>query len=142
LGIDDADTAENDSGSRNCVIAPVFCALPRTADDPPTLNGNGTIRLVAGSRLQFIYGVDSADEGYFCSYHVNPDYVPRFEAAGIRIAAVTSSGEVRAVELPGHRFFIATLFHPQLGSRPGKPHPFVQAFVEAARAQSSKGAAS
>lgn len=121
------------------MIAPVFCSLPRNADDPPTLHGIGTIRLVTGSRLHSIYGVGLAEEGYFCSYHVNPDFVPRFEAAGIRIAAVTRSGEVRAVELPGHRFFIATLFQPQLGSRPGKPHPFVQAFVEAARAQAGKG---
>lgn len=132
LGISDADTAENGSDSKNFVITPVFCALPRKEGDPPALHGEGKIHLMAGSRLQSIYGCDTAEEGYFCNYHVNPEYAARFEAAGLRIAAVTEAGEVRAVELPGHRFFIATLFHPQLGSKAGHPHPFVAAYVQAA----------
>jgi len=41
-------------------------------------------------------------------------------------------GETRAVELPGHRFFIATLFQPQLSSRPETPHRFFLAFLRAA----------
>jgi len=132
LGIEDADTEENASGSQNYVISPVYCALPRQPGDLPTLHGSGAVQIIKGTRLHSIYGRERAEEGYFCSYHVNPAFVPRFEAAGLRIAAVTETGEVRAVELPGHPFFIATLFHPQLGSKPGEPHPFVNALVSAA----------
>jgi len=64
---------------------------------------------------------------------VNPDYVPRFDAAGLQIAAVGEDGDVRAMEIPGYRFYIATLFHPQLESHREKPSPLVSAFVNAAR---------
>ena len=52
--------------------------------------------------------------------------------AGFPIAARGSNGEVRAIESPTHRFFVATLFQPQLASKPSKPHPLVIAFLQAA----------
>ena len=41
-------------------------------------------------------------------------------------------GEIRAIESPTHRFYLATLFQPQLASTEKKPHPIVLAFVQAA----------
>ena len=41
-------------------------------------------------------------------------------------------GSVRIVELAAHPFFIATLFVPQVISSPGKPHPLIMAYLEAA----------
>jgi CTP synthase (UTP-ammonia lyase) len=132
LGIADADSAENESNSRNFVVTPLQCALPRRAGDPPALHDLHPIRFLPGSRLRVIYGVDTIDAGHFCNYSVNPDYVSRFESAGLRIAGLADAGDVRAVELPSHRFYIATLFHPQLESLPGRPSPFVLAFIHAA----------
>lgn len=43
-----------------------------------------------------------------------------------------AQNEIRAVELPNHRFFIATLFQPQLSSKPGTPHPLIVQFLRAA----------
>jgi CTP synthase (UTP-ammonia lyase) len=43
-----------------------------------------------------------------------------------------AQGEIRAIESPTHRFFIATLFQPQLASTEKNPHPVVLAFVQAA----------
>ena len=43
-----------------------------------------------------------------------------------------AQGEARAIESPAHRFFIATLFQPQLSSGPGKPHPIIVEFLHAA----------
>jgi CTP synthase (UTP-ammonia lyase) len=43
--------------------------------------------------------------------------------------------EVRVVELPAHRFFVGTLYVPQLRSTPIHPHPLIVAFVEAAVAR-------
>ena len=133
MGIADADTAENNSGSLNCVVTPLYCALPRGPNDPPTLHDLHPIRLLPGSRLRSIYGVETIEAGHYCNYGVNHEYVSRFEAAGMRIAGVGDEGEVRAVELPEHRFYVTTLFHPQLESQPGRPSPFIVAFVNAAR---------
>ena len=71
-------------------------------------------------------------DGLYCNYGVNEDYEKQFQAAGLRVSARGIQGETRAVELPGHRFFIATLFQPQLSSRPEAPHRFLIAFLRAA----------
>ncbi len=115
------------------MITPLSCAAPRRPGDPPTLHDQHPIRLIPGSRLRSIYGVDTIEAGHFCNYGVNPDFLARFEAAGVRIAAVGEAGDIRGVELPDHQFYVATLFHPQLESQPGRPSPFVLAFVNAAR---------
>lgn len=137
LGIADADTAENNAGSQNLVITPFLCsvqsAVSRASDAPPFLHDLHPIQLVPGTTLHAIYGVRAIEAGHFCNYGVNPDYVSRFEAAGVRIAGFGEGGDIRAIELPDHRFYLATLFHPQLESRPGRPSPLVLALLEAAR---------
>ncbi len=47
------------------------------------------------------------------------------------VTARDDTGEVRAVERPGHPDFLATLYQPQLTSTPGHPHPVFSAFVDA-----------
>ena len=65
LGIKDADTAENNSGSKNIVIHPVACAVPARKKDAPKLSGLiPEIRLRPGSYLQSFYMKDTATERF------------------------------------------------------------------------------
>ena len=133
LGIKDADTAENNSGSKNIVIYPVACAVPKRARDAPKLSGPiPEIRLRPGSYLQSFYMKDTVEEEFFCNFEVNPDYEWAAMEAGFPVVARGPQGEIRAIESPTHLFYIATLFQPQLSSKPKKPHPLVLAFVQAA----------
>src|SRR5882757_2641974 len=135
LGIKDADTAENNSGSKNIVIYPVACAVPGRKGEAPKLSGKvPEIRLRPGSYLQSFYGKDKeiVTEEFFCNFEVNPEYEWCAMEAGFPIVARGADGEIRALESPTHRFFIATLFQPQLSSTEKKPHPVVLAFVQAA----------
>jgi len=133
VGIKDADTAENNSGSKNIVIYPVACAVPERKKDAPKLSGMiPEIRLRPGSYLQSFYGQDTATEEFFCNFEVNPDYEWAAMEAGFPVVARGAKGEIRAIESPTHRFYIATLFQPQLSSKPKNPHPLVLAFVQAA----------
>ena len=132
MNIPDADSAENGTGTEHCVVTPLYCVRPRKPGDPPILNDLHPIRLLPGSKIRSIYGVDTIQAGHFCNYGVNPDYLARFEAAGLQIAGVAAdTGDVRAFEIPDHAFYIATLFHPQLESKPGSPSPFVTAYLRA-----------
>jgi CTP synthase (UTP-ammonia lyase) len=132
LGIQDADTAENSSGSKNIIIYPVACAVPNRAKGAPKLSGPiPEIRLRPGSYLQSYYSQDTVVEEFFCNFEVNPDYEWAAMEAGFPVVARGPQGEIRAIESPTHRFYIATLFQPQLSSQPGKPHPLVMAFVQA-----------
>jgi CTP synthase (UTP-ammonia lyase) len=133
LGIKDADSAENNSGSENIIIYPVACAAPNRAKGAPKLSGpiHG-IRLRPGSYLQSFYSQDTVAEEFFCNFEVNPDYEWAAMEAGFPVVARGSQGEIRAIESPSHRFYIATLFQPQLSSKAETSHPLVLAFVQAA----------
>ena len=132
LKIPDADSAENNSGSAHYVVTPLSCSLPNRHDQGPKGSGADRLRIVPGTRLHSICGSTDDSEEYYCNYGVNEEYERQFQAAGLRVSAHGLLGETRAVELPEHRFFIATLFQPQLSSRPEKPHPFWLAFLLAA----------
>lgn len=137
LGIADADSAENASAaqSKNIIIYPVACAIPGHSSDAPRLSGSiPEIRLRPGSYLQSFYGKDKeiVTEEFFCNFEVNPEYEWCAMEAGFPVVARGPQGEIRAVESPAHRFFIATLFQPQLSSTEKNPHPLVLAFVRAA----------
>ena len=133
LDIKDADSAENNSGSKNVVISPVACAIPNRAPDAPKLSGTiPEIRIRPGSYLHSFYKQDVVTEEFFCNYEVNPEFEWAIAEAGFPVVARGANGEVRAIESPQHRFFVATLFQPQLSSKPGEPHPIIAEFLRAA----------
>ena len=133
MGLADADTAENGSDSKHIVITPVLCAIPnRNPGDPKLVGPIAGIRMEPGTMLHSIYCGAEAVEEHFCNYEVNPEYVDRFKAAGMRLCAWGPQSELKAFELPSHRFFLAMLFQPQRART--QPHPVVVAFVKAAAA--------
>ena len=133
LGIKDADSAENTSASKNIVISPVACVRPDRNGNMPKLSGAiPEIRIRPGSYLHSFYKQDVVTEEFFCNYEVNPEFEWAFVEAGFPIVARGAQGEIRAIESPAHRFFVATLFQPQLSSKAGKPHPIVVEFLRAA----------
>lgn len=133
LGIKDADSAENNSGSKNIIIYPVACAVPDRKGNAPKLSGAiPEIRLRPGSYLHSFYAQDTVTEEFFCNFEVNPEFEWAAMEAGFPIVARGANGEIRAIESPTHRFYVATLFQPQLSSTPNKPHPLIIAFLQAA----------
>ena len=89
---------------------------------------------MSGTRAAELYGVAEVTEDYYCSYGVSPDYRRRLEAGGLRVSGVGAEGEIRIVELPGHPFFVATLFLPQTRSTAARPHPLLAGYAAAATA--------
>ena len=133
LGISDANSAENDSDSKNVVIYPVACVVPDGKKNAPKLSGKiPEIRIRPGSYLHSFYKKDVVSEEFFCNFEVNPEFEWAIIEAGFPIVARGTRGEVRAIESSAHQFFIATLFQPQLSSKPGKPHPIIVEFLRAA----------
>lgn len=127
LGVADADSAENDPNGANIVITPVLCAMP----GEPGLVGFDVARVVPGTRLEQVCGLGDLRGEYFCSLECNERFVPRWQDAGLRVAALGGQDEMRALELPDKRWFMATLFRPQLVSSYDRPHPIVAGFLRA-----------
>ena len=113
------------------MIVPVACPVEGWSGDGPKLSGGITIGIAPGSRAARIYGRQQVKEGFNCSYELNPAFEEVLEASGLRVAGRGERNEVRIVELANHRFFIATLFQPQLASAPGAPHALMTAYLEA-----------
>jgi len=122
LGLPEADHAESNPTAKLALIAPLACSLVGTS---------AYVRLRAGTRLHQFYDSDVARESYFCSYGVAPAFVSRLDEGPMRIAAVDDAGQVRAVEIPANRFFVATLFQPELSAFAEEPHPLIVAFLRA-----------
>ena len=133
LGMSDANSAENSQNSGQIVISPVSCEVPNRAPNAPKLSGRvAGLRIRPGSLLHSLYEKDVVEEGFFCNFEVNPDYEWAFVEAGFPMVARGELNEPRAIESPAHRFFIATLYQPQLSSEAGKPHPIIVGFLRAA----------
>ena len=120
--------AELDPSAPDPVIAPLTCGL---------VEADGEVRFTPGSRLAAIYGVDAIVETYHCRYGMNPQYAARLADGPLRVVARDLAGDVRAIELDGHPFFMATLFQPERSGLAGRAHPLIGAFVGAAAARAS-----
>jgi len=103
----------------------------------------GTMRLGAypcelaeGSRAAQIYGAASISERHRHRYEVNNSYRDILQKSGMRCSGLSPDGSlVEIVELPNHTWFIGCQFHPELKSRPMRPHPLFASFVAAAAAR-------
>lgn len=115
--------AELDPNAVDPVIAPLACSLVEQCGD---------IRIEPGSRLAGIYGAAAATEEYHCRYGLRSVTAADWRRGPLKVGARDAEGEVRAIELEGHPFFIATLFQPERSALADRPHPLVRAFVAAA----------
>ena len=124
-GATDAGHAENDPHTANAVCVPLTCALRETL---------GAVVFEPGSHLHALLGPRCDDVGYNCGYSLAPEWQPRLEAVGLRFTgADATTGDLRAVELPGHPFCIGTLFQPERAILRDAVHPLITAFVHATR---------
>ncbi|MDQ7793758.1 MAG: CTP synthase [bacterium] len=91
-------------------------------------------RLAPGTGAARAYGRDLVQERHRHRYEVNPAYVDLLERHGLRAAGRWPVGDlVELVERDDHPWFVATQFHPEFQSRPGRPHPLFRGLVAAAR---------
>ncbi len=80
-----------------------------------------------------LYGEETIHERHRHRYEVNNDYRDVLRQAGMTLSGISPDGRiVEMIELKDHPFFLATQAHPELKSRPNRPHPLFRGFVAAA----------
>jgi CTP synthase (UTP-ammonia lyase) len=124
LGYVDAKHAETHPDALLPLIAPLSCAL---------VEARGTIRLDGGTTIARIYGQNVIEEGYHCSFGLNPKLEHLLKGSALRITGRDPAGEARSLELTGHPFFVLTQFQPERSALVGTLPPVVSAFIDAAR---------
>jgi CTP synthase len=137
-GIADADSTEFDEQTKNPVISTM-------ADQQDVVAGErdmgGTMRLgsypavlAAGSITADVYGAREVTERHRHRYEVNNAYRDKLVKAGLVFSTSPDGRLVEFAELPRdvHPFFVGTQAHPELKSRPTRPHPLFAGFIKAA----------
>ncbi len=116
---------------------PVIALLP---DQNGIEDIGGTLRLGAypcildkTTKAYELYGSEEIHERHRHRYEVNNDFRRILVDKGMTLSGLSPDGRiVEMIELKDHPFFIGTQAHPELKSRPNRPHPLFRGFVEAA----------
>jgi CTP synthase len=88
-----------------------------------------------------MYGTPEVSERHRHRYEVTNAYRDQFVEKGLRFTGLSPDGSlVEMIELPDHPWFVGCQFHPELQSRPTRPHPLFAGFVAAA-VRGKRGAA-
>jgi CTP synthase len=104
--------------------------------------GSYPARLQRGSRVAEVYGVPEVSERHRHRYEVSNSYRDQFVANGLKLSGLSPDGSlVEIVEFENHPWFIGVQFHPELRSRPTRPHPLFAGFIAAATAAKRRAAA-
>lgn len=123
-GIPDAGHAETAAGSGDLVIDRLACSL---------IGEERKVTATPGTRMAALLGGSPFTGFHWCNYGLAEGYSDRLSQHGLAISARADDAGVEAVEIPGHPFFLATLFQPQVGSLAGRPlTPIIRAWVAAA----------
>jgi len=90
-------------------------------------------RLRPGSHVAQAYNATEVSERHRHRYEVSNAYRDVLAEYGLRASGLSPDGSlVEMIELPDHPWFIGCQFHPELKSRPMRPHPLFAGFVGAA----------
>lgn len=126
LGWSDAEHGESAPHAERAVLIPLSCSLVEARD---------TIHLQAGSLIAQAYPSLAIEEGYHCRYGVNPHLADALLSADLYATGHDAAGELRAVELHGHPFFVGTLFQPERAALTGRAPALVCGLLKACQAQ-------
>lgn len=133
LGLTEANSTEMEPNTPHNVIDLMEEQKSVTAKGGTMRLGAYDCVLVPGSRAAQAYGTTEVKERHRHRFEFNNDYRERFEEAGIKCVGENPDTHlVEVVELPGHRWFIGTQYHPEYSSTVLSPNPIFLDFIKAA----------
>ena len=133
-GMADAHSSELDPATTHPVIDLMPDQVGVTAKGGTMRLGSYPCRLKEDSLAASVYGELEIHERHRHRYEFNNDYREALTAAGLSLSGLSPDGHlVEIVELPGHPWFVAGQFHPELKSRPNRAHPLFRGFIGAAK---------
>jgi CTP synthase len=132
-GLEDTNSSEFAPECDNAVIS-LMESQQHVTDVGGTMRlGAYPCRLTRGSRAAEIYGQTEVSERHRHRYEVSNRYRDLFVQKGLKLSGLSPDGQlVEIIELAQHPWFIGCQFHPELQSRPTRPHPLFAGFIAAA----------
>ena len=134
LNIKDANSLEFDEKTKNPVIHIMESQKNITKKGGTMRLGAYPCVLKKSSLASKLYKSEEISERHRHRYEFNNEYRKEMEDNGMTISGTSPEGElVEIIELKEHPYFIASQFHPELKSRPDKPHPLFVGLLKAAK---------
>jgi CTP synthase (UTP-ammonia lyase) len=121
LGLEEMKRMDFDPYTPNLFISALSCSL---------IGETKKIYLLKDTKSAQVYGVEVAKERYNCSFGLNDEFKTQIITNGFMIGGMDENGGIRILELPQNKFFIATLFQPQLSSTVQNPHKLIIAYLK------------
>jgi CTP synthase len=143
FGTEDVNSTEFDAETGHPLIT-LLDEQNRVVDKGGTMRlGIYPCRLVPGTQAAEVYRVEEVQERHRHRYEFNNEYRDELGTAGLRVSGTSPDGGlVEIAEIQDHAWMVGTQFHPELRSRPGKPHPLFHGFLAAALERQSRQSAS
>lgn len=134
LNIKDANSLEFDEKTKNPVIHIMESQKNITKKGGTMRLGAYPCILKKSSLASKLYKTEEISERHRHRYEFNNEYRKEMEDNGMTISGTSPDGElVEIIEIKNHPYFIASQFHPELKSRPDKPHPLFVGLLKAAK---------
>ena len=132
VGLEDVNSTEFNENAKNPVISIMDEQKEITQKGGTMRLGSYNCKIADNTKTKQLYKQDIISERHRHRYEVNNGYRDLLEQKGMTFAGLSPDGKlVEIIELKDKKFFIASQFHPELKSRPEKPHPLFVGLVEA-----------
>lgn len=118
-----------DPYTSNLFISALSCSL---------VGETRNICLINGTKVAQVYGIENSEERYNCNFGLNALFREQLLVHGFVESGRDNAGDTRILELPQNKFFVATLFQPQLSSTPENPHKLILAYLKSAEEFSNR----
>jgi CTP synthase len=133
-GLEGAHTTEVNPDTPHPVIALMDAQQHVTAKGGTMRLGDYVCTLTPGSQAAKLYDAKDIKERHRHRYEFNNAYREQLTKAGLLLAGTSPDDRlVELIEIPKHPFFVASQFHPELKSRPNRPHPLFDGLIKAAK---------
>jgi CTP synthase (UTP-ammonia lyase) len=121
-GIKSADHEETNPIGEDLVITKLLCSLVEQQEE---------LEIIDTESILFkVIHTNKLIGKYFCSYGINTKYLDILKAHGVSFTAQSKDGQIRAIEIKLHPFYVGTLFQPALTSTVEEPDPVILEFIK------------
>ena len=133
-GLRSANSTEVDADTKNDVVYIMEGQEGKESTGGTLRLGNYDAKLVSGTKTAKTYGTTKVVERHRHRYEVNQAFIEQIEKGGLVISGTSPDGKlVEFVEAKDHPYMLATQAHPELKSRPNRPHPLFVGLIKAAK---------
>jgi CTP synthase len=131
-GVAEANSTEFDANTKHPVVSTMAEQIGKENTGGTMRLGDYVCVLTPGTKSRKVYGQPEVVERHRHRYEANNKYLDQYEKWGVTVSGKSPDGNlVEMIEAADHPYFLATQAHPEMRSRPARPHPLFAGLIRA-----------